>query len=152
MNIFVDKTFASLPRTVRGLPLVISGDPTNTKFIYCNGNNVYIRDIAVSRVIIFKKIYILIYYLQDSTKVEIYSEHAQLTTVAKYAPSGYYIASGDQSGKLRIWDTTQPTHILKAEYAFIAGPIRDIAWNDDSKRLAIVGEGRDRYFFCQFIS
>uniref|UniRef100_A0A914Y0N3 Actin-interacting protein 1 n=1 Tax=Panagrolaimus superbus TaxID=310955 RepID=A0A914Y0N3_9BILA len=123
----LEKAFASLPRTVRGLPLVISGDPSGTKFLYCNGNNVYIREI------------------DDPTKVEIYSEHAQLTTVAKYSPSGFYIASGDQSGKLRIWDTTQTTHILKAEYAFIAGAIRDIAWNDDSKRLAIVGEGRDRF-------
>jgi WD40 repeat protein len=67
-----------------------------------------------------------------------------LTTVAKYAPSGFYMASGDQSGKCRIWDTTQSTHILKAEYPIISGPIRDISWSDDSKRLAIVGEGRER--------
>jgi len=123
----LEKVFASLPRTVRGLPLVISGDPNGKKVLYCNGNNVYIREIS------------------EPTVCDIYSEHAQLTTVAKYAPSGFYIASGDQSGKLRIWDTTQSTHILKAEYALIAGPIRDIAWNDDSKRIAVVGEGRDRF-------
>uniref|UniRef100_A0AC34PV90 Actin interacting protein 1 n=1 Tax=Panagrolaimus sp. JU765 TaxID=591449 RepID=A0AC34PV90_9BILA len=123
----LEKVFASLPRTVRGLPLVISGDPAGKKFLYCNGNNVYIREIA------------------DPTLCDIYSEHAQLTTVAKYSPSGFYIASGDQSGKLRIWDTTQSTHILKAEYPLIAGPIRDVTWNDDSKRIAIVGEGRDRF-------
>uniref|UniRef100_A0A7E4W357 Actin-interacting protein 1 n=1 Tax=Panagrellus redivivus TaxID=6233 RepID=A0A7E4W357_PANRE len=123
----LEKIFASLPRTVRGLPFVISGDPTQSKILYCNGNNVYIRNI------------------QDPTVTEIYSEHAHPTTVAKYSPSGYYIASGDQTGKLRIWDTTQSTHILKAEYAYISGAIRDIAWNDDSKRLAICGEGRDRF-------
>lgn len=67
-----------------------------------------------------------------------------LTTVAKYAPSGFYVASGDQSGKIRIWDTTQATHILKAEYPVISGPIRDIAWSEDSKRIAAVGEGRER--------
>uniref|UniRef100_A0A7E4VD15 Actin-interacting protein 1 n=1 Tax=Panagrellus redivivus TaxID=6233 RepID=A0A7E4VD15_PANRE len=121
------KTFASLPRTVRGMPFVISGDPTQSKILYCNGNNVYIRNI------------------DDPTITEVYSEHAHLTTVAKYSPSGYYIASGDQTGKLRIWDTTQSTHILKAEYSYISGPIRDIAWNDDSKRIAICGEGRDRF-------
>lgn len=59
------------------------------------------------------------------------------------------MASGDQSGKIRIWDTTQSTHILKGEYAIISGPIRDISWSDDSKRLAVVGEGRERYgLFC----
>lgn len=34
---------------------------------------------------------------------------------------------------------------MKAEYPIIGGPIRDIAWNDDSKRIAVVGEGRERF-------
>lgn len=63
------------------------------------------------------------------------------------SPSGFYIASGDQSGKIRIWDTTQTTHILKGEYSIISGPIRDISWSEDSKRLAVVGEGRERFVF-----
>jgi WD40 repeat protein len=84
------------------------------------------------------------FLLKDITVCEIYTEHAHPTTVAKYSPSGFYIASGDQSGKVRIWDTTQATHILKSEYQFINGPIRDIAWNDDSKRVAIVGEGQEK--------
>ena len=112
--------------------------------LYCNGNNVYIREIAVSHHFSYMNPQLDCLF-QDPTVCDIYSEHAQLTTVAKYAPSGFYIASGDQSGKLRIWDTTQSTHILKAEYALIAGPIRDSAWNDDSKRIAVVGEGRDRF-------
>uniref|UniRef100_A0A914CY87 Translation initiation factor beta propellor-like domain-containing protein n=1 Tax=Acrobeloides nanus TaxID=290746 RepID=A0A914CY87_9BILA len=123
----LDSTFASLPRTTRGIPLVLSASPDGRKFVYCNGNTVYIRDI------------------ENITDTETYTEHATLTTVAKYAPSGFYMASGDQSGKCRIWDTTQSTHILKAEYPIISGPIRDISWSDDSKRLAIVGEGRERF-------
>jgi WD40 repeat protein len=69
------------------------------------------------------------------------------------------MASADQAGKLRVWDTTQKEHLLKvgstsevtnvcvclqAEYPVISGPIRDIAWSPDSKRLAVVGEGKDR--------
>lgn len=70
------------------------------------------------------------------------------------------MASGDNSGKLRIWDTTQKEHILKvshvhnirftlthafqAEYPVISGPVRDIAWSPDSKRIAVAGEGKDR--------
>ncbi|KAH7732053.1 Actin-interacting protein 1 [Aphelenchoides avenae] len=120
-------TFASLPRTTRGLPLVLSASPDGNKFLYCNGNSVYIRD------------------ADNIADCDIYTEHSTLTTVAKYAPSGFYVASGDQSGKVRIWDTTQVTHILKAEYPVISGPIRDIAWSDDSKRVAVVGEGRERF-------
>ncbi|KAI6215902.1 hypothetical protein M3Y94_00439400 [Aphelenchoides besseyi] len=120
-------TFASLPRTVRGLPLVMSTKPDGSTLLYCNGNSVYIRDV------------------EDITKTDIYTEHSTLTTVAKYAPTGYYIASGDQSGKIRIWDTTQITHILKSEYPVIGGPIRDIAWDSESKRIAAVGEARERF-------
>uniref|UniRef100_A0A0N4ZYC6 WD_REPEATS_REGION domain-containing protein n=1 Tax=Parastrongyloides trichosuri TaxID=131310 RepID=A0A0N4ZYC6_PARTI len=122
-----DKVFASLPRTTRGLPLSLSASPDGTKFIYCNGNSIFIREV------------------DNITDCDIYTEHSTLTTAAKYANTGYYIASGDQSGKVRIWDTTQSTHILKAEYPIIGGPIRDIAWNDDSKRVAVVGEGRERF-------
>jgi WD40 repeat protein len=78
------------------------------------------------------------------TKTDIYTEHSTLTTVAKYSPTSFYIASGDQSGKIRIWDTTQSTHILKGEYPVIGGPIRDIAWDSESKRIAAVGEARER--------
>lgn len=48
----------------------------------------------------------------------------------------------DASGKVRIWDTTQKTHILKAEYQPMSGPIKDIAWSPDSKRIVVGGDGR----------
>ncbi|PIO62428.1 WD domain, G-beta repeat protein, partial [Teladorsagia circumcincta] len=57
----------------------------------------------------------------------------------------FYVASGDSAGNVRIWDTTQSTHILKATYQVFSGSVRDIAWNDDSKRIAAVGEGRERF-------
>ena len=44
---------------------------------------------------------------QNIADCDIYTEHSVLTQVARYSPSGFYIASGDQSGKVRIWDTTQ---------------------------------------------
>ena len=50
----------------------------------------------------------------------------------------------DVSGKIRIWDTTQKTHILKYEYQPISGKIKDIAWSPDSKRIAVCGEGREK--------
>jgi WD40 repeat protein len=89
--------------------------------------------------------------LQNPSQCDIYTEHATLATVAKVSPSGFYTASGDQRGKVRVWDTTQSTHILKAEFSAISGPIRDIAWSNDSKQLAVVGEGRERYFILLFL-
>uniref|UniRef100_A0A915LJA8 Uncharacterized protein n=1 Tax=Meloidogyne javanica TaxID=6303 RepID=A0A915LJA8_MELJA len=120
-------TLPSLPRTTRGLPLPLSASPDGNKFVYCAGNSVFIRD------------------ANQIFDCDVYTEHSTLTQVAKYAPSGFYIASGDKHGKIRIWDTTQSTHILKAEYSLINGPIRDIAWSEDSKRMAVVGEGKERF-------
>lgn len=65
--------------------------------------------------------------------------------MAKYSPSGFYIASGDASGKIRIWDTVNKEHLLKNEFQPIGGPIKDIAWSADSQRIVVVGEGRERF-------
>lgn len=109
------------------MPIIINGDPKGNNFLYCNGNAVVIRDI------------------NNPGTSDVYIEHSVQATVARYAPSGYYIASGDVFGKIRIWDTTQKEHILKYEYQPISGKIKDIVWSPDSKRIAICGEGREKY-------
>lgn len=96
-------------------------------FLYTCGNSVFIRD------------------LTDSMVCEQYSEHQHSPTVARYAPSGFYIASADASGLIRIWDTTQKTHICKLETRALGGPILDMAWSEDSKRVVAVGEGKEKY-------
>ncbi|XP_020619123.1 WD repeat-containing protein 1-B-like isoform X1 [Orbicella faveolata] len=83
--------------------------------------------------------------MQNPKICDVYSQHAKEATVAVYAPSGYYIASGDVSGKLRIWDTTQKEHLLKYEYQPLSGAIKDIAWSPDSKRIVVCGEGREKF-------
>ncbi|XP_066589608.1 actin-interacting protein 1 [Prorops nasuta] len=119
--------FATLPRTQRGQPLVLGGDPKGKNFLYTNGNSVIIRNI------------------DNPAIADIYTEHSCAVNVAKYSPSGFYIASGDQSGKIRIWDTVNKEHILKNEFHPIGGPIKDIAWSPDSQRMVVVGEGRERF-------
>lgn len=123
-------TFASLPRTVRGQAYVLGGDPKGKNFLYCNGKNVYIRNI------------------EDASKCDVYSEHSVETTVAKYSPSSFYIASGDASGKVRIWDTVNQEHILLNEYPVLGSAIKDIAWDVESKRIAIGGDGRESFAKC----
>ncbi|KAJ7329556.1 hypothetical protein JRQ81_015730 [Phrynocephalus forsythii] len=126
-NALGEKVFASLPQVERGVSKIIGGDPKGNNFLYTNGKCVIIRNI------------------DNPAIADIYTEHAHQVVVAKYAPSGFYIASGDISGKLKIWDTTQKEHLLKYEYQPFAGKIKDIAWTEDSKRLAAVGEGREKF-------
>ncbi|CAH1258183.1 WDR1 [Branchiostoma lanceolatum] len=54
----------------------------------------------------------------------------------------------DEHGKVRIWDTVNKEHILKNEFQPIGGPIKDIAWSPDSKRIAICGEGKEKFAHC----
>ncbi|KAJ6635684.1 Actin-interacting protein 1 [Pseudolycoriella hygida] len=119
--------YATLPRTQRGQPIVLGGDPKGVNFLYANGNSVIIRNI------------------ENPAIADVYTEHSCAVNVAKYSPSGFYIASGDQSGKVRIWDTVNKEHILKNEFQPIGGPIKDIAWSPDNQRMVIVGEGRERF-------
>uniref|UniRef100_A0A1L8E5C1 Actin-interacting protein 1 n=1 Tax=Nyssomyia neivai TaxID=330878 RepID=A0A1L8E5C1_9DIPT len=119
--------YATLPRTQRGQPIVLGGDPKGKNFLYANGNSVIIRNI------------------ENPAIADIYTEHSCAVNVAKYSPSGFYIASGDQSGKIRIWDTVNKEHILKNEFQPIGGPIKDISWSPDNQRIVIVGEGRERF-------
>ncbi|XP_055927392.1 actin-interacting protein 1-like isoform X2 [Argiope bruennichi] len=119
--------FVTLPRTQRGMPLVLGGDPKGKTFLYPHGNSIIIRDI------------------ENPLIADVYTEHCTQTTCAKYSPSGFYIASADQSGKVRIWDTTQKEHILKNEYQPFAGIIKDLSWSPDNQRICVVGEGRERF-------
>uniref|UniRef100_A0A671KXT9 WD repeat-containing protein 1-like n=2 Tax=Sinocyclocheilus anshuiensis TaxID=1608454 RepID=A0A671KXT9_9TELE len=123
----IESVFASLPHMERGVAKVLGGDPKGNHFLYTNGKSVIIRNI------------------ENPAIADVYTEHPHQVIVAKYAPSGFYIASGDVSGKIRIWDTTQKEHLLKYEYQPFGGKIKDIAWTEDSKRIAVVGEGREKF-------
>jgi WD repeat-containing protein 1 (actin-interacting protein 1) len=78
-----------------------------------------------------------------------------LTSVAKFSPSGYYIASGgtfplqqlivDVSGTVRVWDAIGSEMTLKTETKVISGRINDIAWDGESQRIIAVGDGKERY-------
>ena len=71
-------TFASLPRTERGQPIVLGTDPKGENFLYCHGNSVIIRSLASPQM------------------ADVYTQHSCQVLVAKYSPSGFYIASADK--------------------------------------------------------
>jgi WD40 repeat protein len=135
---------ATLPRTERGRPIVLGEDPKGKNFLYCHANSVIVRDLAHPEI------------------SDIYTQHSCQVNVAKYSPSGFYIASADKSGKVRIWDTINKEHILKSEYQPISGPIHDLSWSQDNQRIVVVGEGINfmntqfgqnfcgQFFICKF--
>lgn len=47
MFLFPEFIYATLPRTQRGQPIVLGGDPKGKNFLYTNGNSVIIRNIEV---------------------------------------------------------------------------------------------------------
>nr|CAG8530113.1 13026_t:CDS:10 [Entrophospora candida] len=119
--------FACAPATVRGQAVQLGSDPKGENFLYANGNSIIIRNLA------------------NPAISNEYVQHSAATTVARYSPSGYYIASGDIHGNVRIWDATQPEQILKNEVKVIAGKINDLSWDSESKRIIAVGDGKEKY-------
>ncbi|KAG2189707.1 hypothetical protein INT46_004210 [Mucor plumbeus] len=120
-------TFAPLPYTARGESIKLEADPKGKTFAYTNGKSVFMRD------------------LENPSFATEYVGHKAQTTVARYSPSGYYMASGDVNGNVRIWDTVNEEHLLKNECRPISGRINDIAWDSESKRLIAVGEGKESF-------
>jgi WD40 repeat protein len=128
MSIAKKNIYAPIPVVTRGKSVLLGGDPKNgDNILYACGSNIVIRS------------------LKNPLNADIYTEHSKECTVARYAPSGFYIASGDVAGNVRIWDTTQAEHPLKIELKVLSGPVLDIDWSDDSKRLAVVGDGKEKF-------
>jgi WD40 repeat protein len=57
------------------------------------------------------------------------------------------IASGDDKGKVRIWELNLETKefIVKKEHSMLAGSVQSIAWTDDGQRICAGGEGKDMF-------
>lgn len=66
-------------------------------------------------------------------------------TVARISPSGFYAASADTSGSVRVWDLASGDRLLKLQTQALGGRISDLAWDGESKRLIVVGDGRERF-------
>ncbi|KAG3229892.1 WD40 repeat-like protein [Suillus brevipes Sb2] len=113
------------PNTVRGTSTKISA--SKDKVVYANGKTVIIRD------------------LKNAALSTAFSGHAYNTTVARFSPSGFYCASADTTGTVKIWDTIGEDQSVKGEYKVISGKINDLAWDGESKRIIAVGDGREKF-------
>ncbi|KAN0060373.1 WD40 repeat-like protein [Thecaphora frezii] len=128
MSATAHSLFAANPTTARGQSTKLSVDPKGEKLIYAQNRTVIIRSLV-----------------DPSQPAVTYSQHPHPVTVARFSPSGYYCASADQSGTVRVWDLVGAEQILKGEYKVIAGRINDLHWDGESKRIIAVGDGRERF-------
>ncbi|KIJ61836.1 hypothetical protein HYDPIDRAFT_95700 [Hydnomerulius pinastri MD-312] len=121
--------FPCNPGTERGRSTKLSASNVkgSDKVIYANGRSVVVLD------------------LKNPGLSTTFSGHSKETTVARFTPSGYYCASADVTGLVKIWDTVGEDQSVKGEYKVISGRINDLAWDADSKRIIAVGDGREKF-------
>jgi len=98
--------------------------PKEPRVIYPSGKSVIVRN------------------LEDPSDCFIYHGHNNPVTVAKFSPSGYWVASADDTGKVRVWSWDNTEHPLKVEVAAFSGRIIDLDWDPESKRIVVVGDGK----------
>lgn len=107
--------YAALPTTTRGQPTPLSADAKGERIAYASNKSIFLRSI------------------DNPSQATQYTQHTATTTVARFAPSGFYCASGDASGIVRVWDCSpNGSGNTKGEYAIINGRINDIAWDGKS--------------------
>ena len=85
--------------------------------------------------------FIVVRDLENPSNTFVYRGHNANTTVAKFSPSGMYVASGDVTGKVRVWSWTHKEKLLKTEVQAFSGPVRDIDWDFENKKICAAGEG-----------
>ncbi|OQD73207.1 hypothetical protein PENDEC_c016G05419 [Penicillium decumbens] len=129
MSITNESIWAASPSTSRGQPTQLSSDAKGERLAYASNKSIFLRSI------------------DDPAVARQYTEHKAQTTVARFSPSGFYVASGDATGTVRVWDCVGEG-ITKGEYSIVNGRINDLAWDGDSQRIIAVGDGKQRYGHC----
>lgn len=122
-----------LPSTTRGERCILDGkcgrhNNDRPVLLYCNGKLVIIREMDAE----------VASSVDRKHRVLVYRGHTATVTAAKFSPSGCFVASGDARGKLRVWSYDNEEHLCKLDIAALTGPIRDISWDMDSKRVSLI--------------
>ncbi|KAG6377576.1 WD40-repeat-containing domain protein [Boletus reticuloceps] len=117
------------PGTERGrsTKLAAANVKGSDKIIYANGRSVIVLD------------------LKHPGLSTSFTGHVKETTVARFSPSGFYCASADVSGLVKIWDTVKDDQSVVAEYKVLSGRINDLAWDAASERIIAAGDGREKF-------
>ncbi|KAI7576169.1 hypothetical protein KC343_g20370, partial [Hortaea werneckii] len=86
MSINSEAIWAAAPTTARGTSTPLSSDAKGERIAYASNKSIFVRSI------------------DNPAESKQYTQHTAQTTVARFAPSGFYIASGDVTGSVRVWD------------------------------------------------
>jgi len=127
----LEAVYPAFPALARGSACPLKVDKTGKKLLFPHDRQVIIRDIDPAQ--------------GKPIAVQLYKDHGYPVTAATMAPSGCYVASGDNKGTVRIWACDNPDQILKLETPLFAGQVLDIAWSADSQRLIGVGAGANSF-------
>lgn len=111
------------PTTVRGAASQFDCSPDGANLIYVQGKNVVVRSTNPS-----------------DPSAYVYQEHKKECTVARFSPNGNFVASGDESGTIRVWKWNAK-HDLVKEIKALGAAVCDLRWGPESKRIVIVGDG-----------
>jgi len=131
-----------LPNTTRGEPCPLDGNAGRLNsgkslLAYPSGKLCVVRSLTENETLPNSKLSSLIY-----------RGHQFATSVVKVSTSGAYVASGDCRGKLRVWALDHEEHLVKLDKVGLSSAIRAIAWDGESKRLAIAGDRLDNSSVC----
>ena len=107
---------SSHPTTERSYRSTICVLPESTIILYPNGTRVVLNDIAARQQRSFM------------------GHKAPVTAVAVH-PKGYWVASGDSKGKLKIWAPKHETMMVDNEIEI--GPVSSLSFNVDGSKLLI---------------
>jgi WD40 repeat protein len=123
-----------LPTTIRGEPCVLDGKPGRLNadrpvILYGSGRLVIIRELD-------DEVGSSSSDGKPAKQTFVYRGHMATVTCAKFSPSGCYVASADIRGKLRVWSYDNEEHLCKLDLNVLTGPIRDISWDFESKRVS----------------
>ncbi|KAI9923703.1 hypothetical protein MW887_008436 [Aspergillus wentii] len=124
-----ESIWAASPSTTRGQTTQLSSDAKGERLAYASNKSIFIRSI------------------DNPSIARQYTEHKAQTTVARFSPSGFYVASGDSAGLVKVWDCVGEG-ITKGDYSIVNGRINDLAWDGDSQRIIAVGDGKQRFGHC----
>ncbi|KAI5462525.1 WD40-repeat-containing domain protein [Mariannaea sp. PMI_226] len=125
-SITLERILGALPVTARAQPTKLSADSKGQRIAYPSGKSIFVRSI------------------DDPSDCKEYTGHTASTTVARFAPNGFKVASGDATGMLKIWEP-ESIDTTRGDYGIISGRLNDIAWDGDSQRIAVVGDGRGKF-------
>lgn len=146
------KVIPPQPITERNFTTHLSYDETLNAIAYPCGKSAFIRSLSQFTSMNDEEPFVVQFTGHANNNV----------TVVKFSPlkGFHYMVSGDSSGKVIVWswdfidnaNTSNPATgyrqvetKIKSEFQVLSGPITDISWDFESRRLCVVGDGKDQF-------